>query len=186
MRQLAKPLQFTKRTAALTGLGVIIVVAVVVALVLRKSAPATIPSTNPLGNAGQNNPSASPGQSSLSNAQTSNQNSKSGGSGNQPSGAPPITPFGDFVSNHHPGGGAPTSEASTCNTSPGAVCYIKFTKGSEAKQLNPQTTNGSGAAIWYWDVNSAGLSAGSWTITAVGQLNGQTRTATDSMALDVQ
>jgi len=101
-------------------------------------------------------------------------------------GPPPQVPTGNFVSNHRPGGSAPTSEASTCNTTPGAVCYIQFTKGSITKKLDAQTTGKDGGAIWYWDVKSAGLEAGSWKVTAVATLNGQTQTADDGLALEVQ
>jgi hypothetical protein len=141
----------------------------------------TIPSTNPL----SDNPSSATSQSN-----GADQSSPSSGASSSPSasqsGPPPLTPSGNFVSNHHPGGSAPTSEASTCNTSPGAICYIKFTNGSAVRQLSSETANARGAAIWYWDIRDAGLSAGSWTVTAVATLNGQTRTANDAANLVMQ
>ena len=99
---------------------------------------------------------------------------------------PPITPYGDFISNHHPGGAAPTAEASVCNTTVGAICYIQFTMSGSVKKLSPQTTGSNGATYWYWDVKDAGLSQGSWTVTAIASLNNQTKTATDSQPLVVQ
>lgn len=137
-----------------------------------------VPSTNPLTDTQK---SATP------DSNASQQQSPSGAAQNvTPSGPPPLTPSGDFVSNHSPGDSTPTSEASTCNTSPGAICYIQFTKGSESKKLDARTTDARGAAIWYWDVKDAGLTQGSWTIMAVATLNGQTKTANDSQPLVVQ
>src|SRR6202011_3279223 len=39
-----------------------------------------------------------------------------------------VTPYGTFVSNHHPtlSGSPGPSEESVCNTTPGATCYIEF------------------------------------------------------------
>lgn len=152
-------------------------------LILRQSPTneEQIPSSNPLaGSLGSGSSSASP------NATGSNQNTDTQGAPSTGSGPPPATPYGNFVSNHRPGGGTLTSEVSSCNTSAGATCYIQFTNGSTVKKLDTQTTDGKGATIWYWDVESAGLSSGSWTITAVATLNGQTKTANDSLPLVVQ
>ena len=97
------------------------------------------------------------------------------------------SPYGNFVSNHGPGmGGAPTSEVSVCNTTPGATCYIRFTKGSESTSLPAKKTNGDGAATWYWDTKEAKLSSGVWKITAIATLNGETKTAQDPLPLNIQ
>jgi hypothetical protein len=140
-----------------------------------------VPSTDPLASTQK---SAASG-SNNANQQAQNTNEPSQNTTAQ-SGPPPLTPYGNFVSNHHPGGNTPTAEASTCNTSAGAVCLLQFTNGSQIKKLDPRTTNANGAAIWYWDVKTAGLSAGSWTITAIATLNGQTKTADDVQPLVVQ
>lgn len=167
------------RKSLLVALAALIIIAVGVYAQHRSrlNSP-VIPSTTPLsqpkktasnsGSSQQPTPSSSPSQSSTV------------------SGPPPIVPYGNFVSNHHPGGTAPTAEASTCNTSAGASCYIKFTNGSIVKQLDPETANSNGTTIWYWDVKTAGITTGSWTITAVATLNGQTKTANDSQPLVVQ
>jgi len=142
-----------------------------------------IPSTNPIeGNtaSGQSKSSSDTSSQQSSQAATTPTNSQTAG------GPPPLDPSGDFVSNHHPGGSFSTAEASTCNTSPGAVCYIEFKKGSVTKKLTAETADGKGATIWYWDVKSAGLDAGSWTVSAVATLNGQTKTSEDAMALVIQ
>lgn len=100
-----------------------------------------------------------------------------------------LVPSGPFVSNHHPslgGSVSPSGEQSVCNTTPGATCYVEFIKGSVIKQLPSATADSSGAAYWTWDVNKAGLTTGQWQIQAVANLNGQTKTAQDSLALDVQ
>jgi hypothetical protein len=168
-----------RRTAFLIGLVLVITIAGVIALTRHKSGP-VIPSTNPLAAAASNTHS-----SSSTNSPAATQ-SPTGADAAASSGPPPVVPSGNFVSNHHPGGGNPTSEASTCNTTAGATCYIQFTKGSTVKKLNTETTDARGAAIWYWDVNTAGLSSGSWIITAVATLNGQTKTANDAQPLIVQ
>jgi hypothetical protein len=98
-------------------------------------------------------------------------------------------PTGTFVSNHQPslsGSSSPSSEQSVCNTAAGATCYIEFTKDSVVKQLPTQTADSSGSVYWTWDVKQAGLTVGKWQITAVTTLNGQTKTAQDSLELSVQ
>lgn len=101
-----------------------------------------------------------------------------------------IAPTGTFVSNHFPGqNGSSTTEASVCNTSPGATCYIKFTNVAtgDTTQLAAQVTDARGTTSWYWDVSQdAHLSAGQWKITAVATLGSQTKTATDTLTLTVK
>ena len=107
-----------------------------------------------------------------------------------PSGDPPITPYGGFVSNHHPnlsGKPAPATVVSVCNTTPGAMCYIEFTSSSGVvKKLDAQTTDGNGGTYWSWDIRDAGLTAGSWSIKAIAMLNNQTATAKDVQNLEVE
>jgi hypothetical protein len=126
---------------------------------------------------------------------TSQAPSGSGNSASQPdknasnlttSGPGPTKPFGNFVSNHSPGNGLPTQEKSTCNTTPGASCYIQFTMGSLTKKLDAQTADSSGAVYWTWDVKDAGFLEGSWQITAVATLNGQISATQDQIPLKVQ
>lgn len=97
-------------------------------------------------------------------------------------------PFGTFVSNHRPGqSGSPTTEQSTCNTTPGATCDIQFTNGSGVvKSLGAEAVDNNGTAYWSWDVAGGTIAPGSWQITAVVKLNGQTKTATDPTPLEVQ
>lgn len=100
-----------------------------------------------------------------------------------------IIPSGTLVSNHRPslaGSTSPSAEQSVCNTSPNTSCYIEFTLGDVVKKLPTQTTNGDGSTFWTWDVKQAGLSTGSWRITAVATSNGDTKTFSDSLALEVQ
>ena len=97
-----------------------------------------------------------------------------------------IAPSGTFVSNHHPGkNGAPYTEESTCNTTPGANCYIKLTMGSDSKTLATQSTNSDGSTSWNWNVQQAGLTSGSWQVMAVATAGSQTKTTTDPIALEV-
>lgn len=96
------------------------------------------------------------------------------------------TPSNDgLVSNHRPSSSSP-GEQSVCSTTPGASCYIAFTKAGETKKLDAETTDVNGFAYWTWDINSAGLTEGSWTITVTASLNGQTKSAQDPIDLVVQ
>lgn len=101
-----------------------------------------------------------------------------------------ITPTGTFVSNHYPGqNGTSTTEVSTCSTSPGAACYIKFTNVStgETTQLATQTVDVHGSTSWYWDINQdAHFSTGQWKVVAVATLGSQTKTATDTLNLTIK
>ena len=106
-----------------------------------------------------------------------------------PSGSAPITPFGNFVSNHSPnldGKPAPSSVQSVCNTTPGATCYIEFTnQNGVIKTLASQKTDSSGATFWTWDVKQAGFSTGTWKIKVIASINGQTSTENDAQNLEV-
>ena len=98
-----------------------------------------------------------------------------------------LAPYGSFVSNHKPGqNGSNTTELSQCITSPGATCYIKFTQDSVVKTLPEKTADPSGSIFWEWNVNDAGLTSGTWTITAIVSLDGQTKSTTDQLTLQVQ
>ena len=100
-----------------------------------------------------------------------------------------IAPSGIFVSNHNPGkNGAPTTEQSVCNTTPGATCFIQFTQGNVVKLLAPQVTDSNGATYWSWDAgaSSIGLTPGSWNVSAIASLGGQTKTSDDGTLLEIQ
>lgn len=140
-----------------------------------------------------------PVTTNTSSTPTKNQNTQTQSSGPKDSGPltangspkvnlPLYTPYGDFVSNHHPnlsGSPAPSKETSVCNTTPGVKCYIRFTKGSVTTSLPPQITDSKGTTYWNWDVKTAGMSAGDWTIAAVATLNGKTKTTQDPLPLSV-
>ncbi len=97
-------------------------------------------------------------------------------------------PFGTFVSNHRPGqNGSPTAEQSVCNTTPGATCDIQFTNASGiTKSLGAEVADANCTTYWSWNINGGTLAPGSWHITAVVKLNGQTKTAADPTQLEVQ
>ncbi len=100
----------------------------------------------------------------------------------------PATPYGSFVSNHHPnlsGSPAPSTEQSVCTTTPGASCYIQFTQNGVVKKLASQVADSNGLTAWTWDVNQAGFTEGTWEITVVATINDQSKSAKDSMALVV-
>lgn len=181
----SKKFKFNRQSAVITAAALIVLV-IAVFWLLRPSKPASsIPSTSPVNSHtpsssnGSNNPGSSgSGPTAASSSGTKNQTNSTPSSGSGPT-----TPYGNFVSNHHPGGSNPTSEASVCITTPGAACHIEFTLGSQVKKLDTETTDSSGSAYWYWDTKNAGLTSGSWTITAVAELNGQTAKATDNQLL---
>jgi hypothetical protein len=102
---------------------------------------------------------------------------------------PLTTPTGSFVSNHNPnlsGSPAPNSMQSTCTTTPGAKCQITFKLGSTTKSLPAQQTDRGGSAYWSWELQDIGLTEGSWEVTAKATLGSQTKTATDSMKLEIK
>jgi hypothetical protein len=104
-------------------------------------------------------------------------------------------PTGTFVSNH---GSADqpveptTGEASNCITTPGASCSIQFTQNGVNKSLTAAAANDNakddqnGTASWSWTPASVGLTTGSWTVTAIATLNGQTKSTQDPTQLTVQ
>jgi hypothetical protein len=99
-----------------------------------------------------------------------------------------VAPTGNFVSNHHPSlnSSSPLNlESSVCTTSPGAACKIEFIKGSETKVLDMQTTDSGGSAYRDWHMQDIGLTEGTWSIQVVVNLNGQTKTTSDSSPLVV-
>jgi len=142
------------------------------------------------GGASQNNQKGQPQGSSSDNSgdalQPGDAKSDAGGviTGNL------LTPAGDFVSNHHPSlsntSTAPNVLTSVCNTSPGATCVITFTKGTVTKSLAVEITDRGGSAYWNnWSLQSIGLTAGNWKVIATATLKGQSKSATDEMALVV-
>ena len=96
-------------------------------------------------------------------------------------------PSGTFVSNHKPGqNGSGQDEASACNTTPGANCYITFTKNGVAKSLPTTTADNTGAAYWSWTPQTVGLSSGNWSVSATAVLGQQTATTQDPTLLEVE
>ena len=111
---------------------------------------------------------------------TDSQKSPSGGS-TASSTSELKSPYGSFVSNHHPAYG--DQEESICGSTPGATCYIRFTDGSTVKKLTPETVGAEGSTAWAWDTKILG--SGSWKITAVASLNNQTKTTDDQITLEI-
>lgn len=107
-----------------------------------------------------------------------------------PTGAAPLAPYGNFVSNHRPSlGNKPEQRSieSVCNTTPGARCHIEFTnKDNVVKTLEARTADSSGTVYWNWDVKQAGLTLGTWRIKVIAELNNQTKTTENAQNLEVQ
>lgn len=100
-----------------------------------------------------------------------------------------LAPTGNFVSNHHPnlsGSPAPNTITSVCSSTPGATCVITFTKDGVTKSLGAKIIDAGGSAYWLnWNLQSIGLTTGSWNVKATASLNGQSKSASDAMPLEV-
>ncbi len=106
-----------------------------------------------------------------------------------PSDITPSQPTGTFVSNHRPnldGEPAPNRVSSTCTTTPGATCTIRFTKGSIVKSLPALKTNSDGNINWDWTLQEIGLDIGEWQITAVASNETKEVIAADALPLVVE
>ena len=150
----------------------------------KKAVPATIPVETSKTPSKAKKSSAS--GSSSNSTQTSAQGDKVAASNGGNTDGSLVQPSGNFVSNHYPGqNGTDTKEQSVCNTTPGARCYIQFTNTStgQVTKLPELTTENDGSALWLWDASI--LSSGQWEIKAVASLNGQTKSAADSIKLNV-
>lgn len=186
MVQFIKPLR-EKRVLILVLLIVTLAVAVTLWIIRYRQKVTTIPATNTTTPTAKNSASgsSSPAPNSDKNpgvATAQNQNTSENTNG-------PAKPYGSFVSNHRPsvsGTTAPSSMQSVCSGTPGAKCYISFTQGNETRKLPEQTIANDGSTIWDWDINSAGITTGTWEIKAVSTLNGKTETAGDTLKLEVQ
>lgn len=100
-----------------------------------------------------------------------------------------VEPSGTFVSNHSPnisGAPLPNKLQSTCSTTPGATCYIQFTKDGITKSTAKQTVDSGGGAYWSWTLNELGLTEGSWSVEAIATLGDQTKTSKDGITLEVR
>lgn len=125
-----------------------------------------------------------PSSSLNSNPEASNDPAPSVDPGIQPS-----VPYGTFVSNHHPhlsGTPTPNTVSSSCTTTPGVSCTIRFVNGSTTKELPQQTTDASGNTSWNWSLQQIGLTEGEWTVTAVASNGNKTATSKDAMNLVVE
>lgn len=152
----------------------------------QKATSGTIPFTNPATDT-QTQPKAANTTTPPPSSSASNPVSKSEGSVSTSSPSEPlVAPYGTLVSNHYPGqNGTNYAEKSSCTTTPGAKCYIKFTQGDIVKTLAEQTADVEGNTLWSWDVKQAGLTSGNWTITAVASLGSETKSTQDQKALEV-
>lgn len=171
----------------------LLVLAVILSFIFGRgtdSSKTVIPSTNPP----QNQPSSSSNRNPVPKTavrppSSTNQGSsqKNSASAAAPGGQLTLAEAQTFVSNHTPGqNGSGTGEQSTCNTTAGATCHIEFTNGDVVKQLEPKVAGSDGIVIWNWDVKEAGLTSGSWTIKAIAQLNGESKSVQDQRQLVIQ
>lgn len=100
----------------------------------------------------------------------------------------PKAPLGNFVSNHHASlvGSPGPIENSTCETTPGAMCQIRFKSGNITKTLPVQKTNANGGTSWDWKLQDINLTAGTWQVTAIATNGDKSASATDALQLVIQ
>lgn len=101
----------------------------------------------------------------------------------------PTKPTGTFVSNHRPnlsGSPAPNTESSTCTTTPGAKCKITFSNNGVSKSLPTKLTDANGNVIWGWSLESVGLTAGDWVVSAIAINADKSSTTIDPINLTVR
>ena len=99
-----------------------------------------------------------------------------------------VAPSGTFVSNHRPnisGRPTPNTESSICITTPNVQCDISFVSATMTKSLGVKTTDASGVASWSWSIDSVGLTAGTWTITAKASSGDKALETNDTLSLEV-
>jgi len=138
----------------------------------------TNPNTQPSSNS---SPSTSTPLDTTQNTSTNSLNSKSTNASN---GTVLVAPWGQFVSSHS--AVQDSSEQSACNTTPGASCFIQFTQGSNIRVLPTKTADNNGSVIWNWNLGSANITSGSWKITAISTLSGQSKSTSDATTLEVK
>jgi hypothetical protein len=113
----------------------------------------------------------------------------SGGTASLSTTVTPEQPTGQFVSNHMPslsGQEQLRTETSSCTTTPGATCQIRFRRGSVVKSLPAKIAGSDGTALWNsWDIAAIGLTAGTWEITAVAANGLHAVTTRDPINLSV-
>jgi hypothetical protein len=179
-----------------TGGILVICVGLILFAVFHKSKPTVTVKT---ADTTDNRPAPAPNTVVTSPAPTPTTNVPGGETGESDTSQVRLTaPSGTFVSNHGANSAHPvtsgTTELSSCNTSPGATCYIKFTNtqsGATAQLSTEQTsatgteTQPPGTVSWSWTPAQENLTTGNWTIEAVAGLGGQTETTTDPTVLTI-
>jgi hypothetical protein len=177
--RLDKKLLFSSLTLLLLGLGISFI------LTRPNKGSGEIPSSSPKTTTALSS-SKSQASSEIPSSNPSSDTSSNKSSATTNTVAELKEPSGTFISNHHPGDDSPTAISSVCNTSPGATCYLQFTKGDVIKTLASQVADGNGSTFWNWDVQEAGFTSGSWKVTAIASLNGQTKSTPDPLNLEVK
>ncbi|HVV25583.1 MAG TPA: hypothetical protein VHC21_00935 [Candidatus Saccharimonadales bacterium] len=188
-------LQSHKKKVLIVCLAILLAVVIVGALKsfdvgpFHKKVAMTVSGTsfNTKGETGKNSGTSASKQTNSGTTDSDEESSSS--SKAAPSAQTLFTPTGEFISNHSPnlsGSPAPNTESSVCNTTPGATCQITFTMDSTTRSLPAKTADANGSVFWSWNLQSVGLTAGSWKVQAIASQNGQTKTASDAMLLVVK
>ncbi|HSW66042.1 MAG TPA: hypothetical protein VLI54_02805 [Bacillota bacterium] len=191
-RKKTLPVRKRRRPWLVIILAVLVVAAVVTSIVLLRHKPTTPKDTihttanSETKGEPQTSPASTPSQPNSSTPQSSEDASGQKPSQDGTTGQTSlVAPSGNFVSSHKADLSSVPSLQSVCVTTPGASCYITFTQGSTTKSLATQTTDRGGAAYWTWKLQDIGITEGNWTITASATLNGETKTGTDALKLEV-
>lgn len=187
-----------KKSLWKTG-GVVLAVAILFLAVLeftntthllhKQKVPAIIPASNVLNKSLSASSSAPPAAASATSSPIASSNKTPSLTGGSSQNVNLLAPYGNFVSNHHPGDNSSLDEVSVCNTTPGASCYIKFTNpgSGETTRLASQTADSNGSTIWKWNVGKdAHLSSGEWQVTATASLNDQIKSTDDQIKLEIK
>lgn len=175
----------TKKALIITAIGVVLIAGAI--LVTKSRRLKTTSGVIPVQDAPTLKPTPTPSTVPDTTKKTSDKTPAAGsGQAPAPSGQAPGKPYGTFVSNHSARLSKASSEESICQGTPGAKCYIVFTKDGVTKTLPTKTLDANGGATWSWDIKAAGFTTGQWTIKAISSLNGKTAETTDPIKLDVQ
>lgn len=118
---------------------------------------------------------------------TQSKNDKDGqASSGAQSNVTPAVPVGTFVSNHRPnlgGNPAPNTENSTCSTTPGVQCQIRFYGNGVTKSLPVKRVSQNGNTSWVWKLQDIGLTRGTWVVKAFAINGNKTASSQDATNL---
>jgi hypothetical protein len=99
-----------------------------------------------------------------------------------------LPPTGTFLSSHRlslSGAGAPGNARSVCRTSPGAKCWLTFSKDGKNVSFLARTVGDDGVASWDWSPADIHLTAGHWDVTVTAERGSEQQVVDEAIGLDV-